>query len=196
MAIDLKVAIAMIGLVLGGAMDANRSDPSAGKFPSAPSSDDSFALSGVAPLAGPSAWDVRDCEDMPVHEIRLIVRTDDRDAAETRDAILVRLNDEAEIRLAGGSNDLQRGATSTIDLSQDEISGHQTVCTLADIQRLEIVKAGVDGWCFSDIELIVNGRTLVQIHYPRGQWLDNAGGARLIHTISGDSLRSSAKWPN
>jgi hypothetical protein len=133
-------------------------------------------------------------EDTPIYRAQIKIRTADRDDAGQDDGVKIRLNDGNETWLDSGADDFERGQTRTYDLLQFNASGSGTLTKLRDIQMLEISKTGSDGWCVSDVELIINGRPIYKINYPQGKWLDNSGGARLSTTIDGATMRGSAEW--
>ncbi len=133
-------------------------------------------------------------ESTPIYRAQIKIRTADRDHASQEDGAKVRLNGECETWLDSGAGHFECGRTCTYDLLQVNSSGAAVLTKLSDIQMLEISKTGSDGWCFSDVELIINGRTIYKGNYPQGQWLDNSGGARLVHTISGATMRGGALW--
>ena len=144
---------------------------------------------GIDPVGGSSSL-----ESTPIQSAQIKVRTADHDDAGQYDGVLVRLNGANETWLDSGADDFERGKTCTFDLLQVNANGAVVLTKLSDIQFLEISKTGSDGWCFSELELIVNGRTIYKANYPRGQWLDNSGGARLMHKITGATLRSGSLW--
>ena len=133
-------------------------------------------------------------ENTRIYRAQIKIRTADRDDAGQNDGAKVRLNAANETLLAPGQQEFTRGKTYTYDLLQIDSCGAPVLTKLSDIQMLEISKTGRDGWCFSDLELIINGRTIYRATYPQGQWLDNSGGARLVHTISGATMRKGALW--
>jgi hypothetical protein len=132
-------------------------------------------------------------EDSIVYRAQFKVRTADRGDANQDDGVKIRLNGMNETWLDTARDDFERGATHTYDLMLVGTSGI-TVGKLRDIQMLEISKPGSDGWCFSDIELIVNNVTVYKQSFPSGHWLDNSGSSRPSLTISGAQLRSSPLW--
>lgn len=133
-------------------------------------------------------------EDSIVYRAQLKVRTADRSDAEQDDGVKIRLNGNNETWLDTARDDFERGATHTYDLMLVSPTGGVTCGKLRDIQMLEISKPGSDGWCFSDIELIVNNVTVYKQSFPNGHWLDNSGNARPSLTISGSQLRASPLW--
>jgi len=141
----------------------------------------------VRPLPVPST------EDSIVYRAQFKVRTADRGDANQDDGVKIRLNGMNETWLDSAHDDFERGQTRTYDLMLVGTSGI-TVGKLRDIQMLEISKPGSDGWCFSDIELIVNNVSVYKQSFPNGHWLDNSGSSRPSLTISGAQLRSSPLW--
>lgn len=133
-------------------------------------------------------------EDIPVFRAQIKIRTADKSDAGQDDGVKIRLNNGNETWLDSGSDDFERGQTHMYDLLQFNAAGAASLTKLRDIQFMEISKTGSDGWCLTDAELIINGRSIYKINFPGGKWLDNSGGARLSTTIDGATMRASAEW--
>lgn len=152
-------------------------------------------------------------EEEPIWRLQLRVTTGDVEDAGTDDDVQVSLNpinfswiDYGVIADYDGSgsefrgfdgDDFERGDTMTYDLL---LNG---VLSMNDIDWITLSKGGSDGWCVSEVELLVNNhpRPLASSSFGSCRWLDDAS-VGLVRTpprsvvIPFDSLRNDVGWDN
>lgn len=108
-----------------------------------------------------------DPETAKIYQIRLSIRTCDREHAGTNGMVTVRLDTFAQrFSLDLPINDRQRNSFDHYGLTIP------TLDTLGEITRIQFDLVGNDAWCIDDIFLTVNGN-VVFAKVGLGIWLDN-----------------------
>lgn len=130
-------------------------------------------------------------EETIIYRAQIMLRTANRDDAGQDDGVLIKLNGQNATWCDSGEDDFERGKTHTYDLMLVDMNGTPTLARLRDIAMLEISKTGSDGWCVSDVELIINNVPIFRKNYPGGKWLDTG---KLSTMISSQELRSHSMW--
>ena len=128
---------------------------------------------------------------VPVHRIQLKVKTNTIKNANTDSPVWVQLNPKDDIYyLNNPGNDREKGKTNTYDILSSSIS------TIGDISQIELGISGNDGWNFTEIALVVNGRTIYNKKFSKsGKWIDlrSKKHPKAYH-IGKKTLRKSKNW--
>jgi hypothetical protein len=135
-------------------------------------------------------------EDILIYRAQLRVRTADRKDANTDDAVQVRLNGRNATWMDQPGDDRERGDLFTYDLMLTDPSGISTLSRVRDITMLEVTKTGSDGWCFTTLDLMINGKSIYSQSFGEGKWLDNDKGRRAVYQGSRTALRRNGSWKN
>lgn len=92
--------------------------------------------------------------------------------------------------LDNGGDDREKNKTDTYDIIDPNIR------TINDIQFIKFTIKGNDGWCFSKIELLVNGAPIpvFKKSYSGKKCIDKNGSPGATFRIAGSQLRNSPTW--
>ena len=88
--------------------------------------------------------------------------------ANTDDAVQVRLNGRNATWMDQPGDDRERGDLFTYDLMLTDPSGISTLSRVRDITMLEVTKTGSDGWCFTTLDLMINGKSIYSQSFGLG----------------------------
>jgi hypothetical protein len=132
---------------------------------------------------------------------RIQIRIDVADVpdAGTDNGLYVRLNGQEGEHPYGNvtflnyaRDDFQRNSTFTFDLDAVGIGN------MADINRIELVKDGLDGVCIRDFTLLVNGVEVFSKTFgdtaSTCRWLDDASTAQMTFLVTHHELRNHPLW--
>ena len=131
-------------------------------------------------------------ENVPVWRLQLIVKTGNREHANTDSEVYVQFNNYGgKYFLDKGGNDRERKRTDVYEILNPAIK------TIRDIKYLRLAMGGNDGWCIEKIELKVNGAPypIFRKTYKGCQWIDRDDKKYQASLyISGRRLRNATTW--
>jgi hypothetical protein len=92
--------------------------------------------------------------------------------------------------LNNGGDDREKNKTDTYDILDSDIK------TISNIQFMKFTIKGNDGWCFSKIELLVNGAPIPVFRktFSGKKCIDKYGDSGAVFQIAGSELRNSPTW--
>jgi hypothetical protein len=92
--------------------------------------------------------------------------------------------------LDNGGNDREKNKTDIYDILDPNIR------TISDIQFMKFTINGNDSWCFSKVELLVNGAPVPVFKkaYSGKKCIDKNGSPGAVFRIEGSELRNSPTW--
>ena len=92
--------------------------------------------------------------------------------------------------LDNGGDDREKNKTDVYDILDRNIK------TISDIQFIKFTIKGNDGWCFSKIELLVNGAPIpvFKKSFSGKKCIDKNGNPGATYRIAGSELRNSPTW--
>ena len=126
-----------------------------------------------------------------VNRIQLKVKTNTIKNAPTDSPVWVKLTSkDNRYYLNNPGNDREKGKTDIYDILSPSIS------TIGDIKMIELGMAGSDGWNFTEITLVVNGRTIYSKKFSKaGQWIDLGSKKHPgSYKVGTKTLRKSKNW--
>jgi hypothetical protein len=135
----------------------------------------------------PSFTQPANFEDVPVYRLQVKLTTGRGPDYQTDDRVFVTLNASMQpYYLDNASDDREQGRTDVHDIIDP------TIRKISDIKQLNITKAGTDGWSLSQVQIVVNGKTIFT-HTPN-KILDGDGGKSPILNYTSQQLRSAGRW--
>ena len=131
-------------------------------------------------------------EDVAVWRLQLRVKTSGYENANSDSELQVqfRNNTSSIYYLDNGGDDREKNKTDVYDIIDPNIR------TMRDIHFMKFTIKGNDGWCFSKIELLVNGAPIPVFRksFSGKKCIDKDSNHGATYRISGSQLRSSPTW--
>lgn len=122
-------------------------------------------------------------ENAPVTKLQLRTHTTTGSSDGTNDGVFLTLKG-ADFGLDNPGDDRKVGGTDLYNISLSDID------TVGDISQLKLKITGNDGWKFDQLDLLVNGQTILQW---RGTATIDTDGSDTF-TLSASTLRASSLW--
>ena len=126
-------------------------------------------------------------EDVPVYRLQVKLTTGRGPDYQTDDRVFITLNSSMQpYYLDNASDDREQGRTDAHDIIDP------TIRKISDIKQLNITKAGTDGWSLSQVQIVVNGKTIFT--QTPNKILDGDGGRSPILNYTSEQLRGAGRW--
>ena len=118
------------------------------------------------------------------------IKTSDKLNAGTNNQVYVKLNDDNITWLDYPGNDFEREQNLPYELLLEQVN------SLKDIEKLEIGKTGIDGWCIDEINLFINKKHMFSKTFEKCHWLDDNPDKGITNSImfGAGKLRSHPSW--
>jgi hypothetical protein len=129
--------------------------------------------------------------EVAIHRIQLKVKTNTIKNASTNSPVWVQLTAKDDpYYLNNPGNDREKGKTDTYDILSSSVR------KIGDIKTIELGISGSDGWNFTEIALVVNGRTIYTKKFSKaGKWIDLGSKKHpKVYKIGSKTLRKSKNW--